>query len=187
MASPPNQPPPSPSQLAILGTYAVLGAVLSFGVGRTPGTLPPNLAEELWLSTIAICAFVSLYSVYDVMGCGLAKGAHFKDVDPNVGNAPEPVRLAQRAQANQVEQFPAFVVSSLLFGVFVNGIVGGVLSVGWVALRVLYGRAYRNSVGVPWSRKGLTKFTIPCYFLLNSMSAGTCVHMLRYAVGRYVG
>ena len=173
-----------PSQSAILAAYAVLGAALSFGVGREPGTLPEDPFAELWLPVAALCLFIPLYSVYDVMGVGIVKGALLSKKPSEKGvDLPEAVLLAQRAQTNQVEQLPGFLIATFCFSFFVNGTVGGILALCWVILRVMYSHTYRASVGVPFEDKGLVTYTIPCYFMLNSMSLAALIHMLRYAMG----
>ena len=175
---------PPPPQSAILGAYAVLGSALSFVVGRKPGTLPEDLLAELWLPVAAVCLFVPLYSVFDVMGAGIPKGALLAKKSSEKGvDLPEAVLLAQRAQTNQVEQLPGFLAATFYFSLFVNGTVGGILALCWVVLRVMYSQAYRASVGVAFDDKGLIKYTIPCYFMLNAMSTATLIHMLRYAMG----
>ena len=114
-----------------------------------------------------------------------AGGKMMKNV-VKIEDMPEPVKLALRAQTNQVEQMASFMVSTLSFSFFVNGMVGGIRGLLWVTLRMMYTSTYRASVGVNWDKKGLGTYTIPCYFLLNSMASATALHMLRYAAGRYM-
>jgi hypothetical protein len=172
--------PPSPH--AILLTYVVLGCIISFTCGRTPGTLPTNIVKELAPSLISICIFLSTYSTYDVMGVGIAKEKFqygekkYKDLSVSV---PEEVYLAQRAQTNQVEQMTVFVFGSLSCALFVNGIVAGIMSLIWVVLRRGYASAYRKAVGVPVSHIGLARYTIPAYFMSNGMVMATAVHVMR--------
>lgn len=93
--------------------------------------------------------------------------------------AAEQAHLAERAQMNQVEQLPSFLMGTLFFSVLVNGTVGALLAAIWAVLRRAYAHRYRNSVGVPMAQKGLTTYTIPCYFIVNTMLAGASVHTLR--------
>ena len=172
-----------PPQSAILAVYGVLGSALSFGVGRAPGALPEDLFAELWLPVAAACLFIPLYSVYDVMGVGLAKAKWLAKRSSEKGvDLPEAVLLAQRAQTNQVEQLPGFLTATFCFSFFVNGTAGGILALSWVILRVMYSKTYRASAGVAFDDKGLVVYTLPCYFMLNAMATATLVHMLRYAI-----
>jgi len=91
-----------------------------------------------------------------------------------------PVHLAQRAQLNQVEQFPCFLVSTISFSVLVNGNLGACLAGVWSILRMLYASTYRKSVGIQPSKKGLGIYTIPCYFILNTMLMGSAIHAIRW-------
>ncbi|KAL7510150.1 hypothetical protein ACHAXN_007234 [Cyclotella atomus] len=172
--------PPSPHVILVI--YVVLGCIISFSCGRTPGTLPTNIAKELAPSLIAICIFLSTYSTYDVMGVGIAKGKYKygeKKYEDLLTQMPEEVYLAQRAQTNQVEQMTAFVFGSLSCAFFVNGIVAGAMSLIWVVLRRGYASAYRKAVGVPVSQIGLAKYTIAAYFMSNGMVMATAVHAVR--------
>lgn len=187
---PPNpQTPPPP--LALFTVYGVLGAVLSFLFGHTtPGSIPENLENlvaEICPSVIVVCLFLVSYSVYDVLACGLAKAAHLDeakkyDDTPASTRVPEAVHLAERAQANQVEQIPSFLFSTMCFSILVNGKVGAVLSLTWSVLRRMYASKYRSSVGIPLNEKGLTLYTLPCYFIVNSMLMGSAVHALRWTI-----
>jgi hypothetical protein len=102
------------------------------------------------------------------------------------GAVSEEFYLAQRAQTNQVEQLPGFLATTALFSVLVNGRLGGFLSLTWAALRMMYSRSYRSSTGVAWEDKGLYVYTAPCYFIINTMSVATLVHMLRFALAAWV-
>ena len=99
-----SPPPPSPEFLFLV--YLVLGAGASFLFGREPGTLPEDIVMELCPSIVVICFFLASYSVYDVLGCGIAKGkAGFNAADYNDLPAfppPEELFLAERAQMNQL-------------------------------------------------------------------------------------
>merc|ERR1719330_1581638 len=72
-ASPPSTSRSLAGTLAIVGTYAVLGAAISFGLGRKPGTLPDNILRELAPSVVVVTSFLVYYGVGDVMGVGIAK------------------------------------------------------------------------------------------------------------------
>ena len=50
---------------------------------------------------------------------------------------PEEVYVALRAQTNQIEQLPTFLVGSFLFSLTISGHVGAGLSLGWIVLRRL--------------------------------------------------
>ncbi|CAK9068803.1 unnamed protein product [Durusdinium trenchii] len=165
--------------------YFVVGSALSFLVGRRPGTLPEDLVGELAMPCVVLAFWVITYSLLDVMAVGQAKHKHnmvtktYKDLP---GTEPEEVYLAQRAQTNQVEQMASFFVSTLMFSVLVNGRIGGLLSLIYLVLRQFYAMTYRAAVGISIEDSGLTKYTIPCYFLLNGMAAAVVVHMTRYAL-----
>ncbi|CAK9032189.1 TPR repeat-containing thioredoxin TDX [Durusdinium trenchii] len=177
-----NGPPPV---AAVLFMYFVVGSALSFLVGRRPGTLPEDLVGELAMPCVVLAFWVITYSLLDVMAVGQAKHKHnmvtktYKDLP---GTEPEEVYLAQRAQTNQVEQMASFFVSTLMFSVLVNGRIGGLLSLIYLVLRQFYAMTYRAAVGISIEDSGLTKYTIPCYFLLNGMAAAVVVHMTRYAL-----
>lgn len=165
--------------------YGLLGCALSFLVGNNPGHIPENLVAEICPSIIVICIFLVTYSVYDVMGCGVAKATHqdlAKKYDDTPPRTPEAVYLAERAQGNQVEQIPSFLVSTMCFSILVNGKVGAVLSMAWSILRRLYASKYRSSVGIPLNEKGLAAYTIPCYFILNTMLMSSVVHGIRWII-----
>jgi len=157
--------------------YTVLGAALSFGLGRTPGTLPEDLFAELALPALAVCYFAAAYSVYDVMAVGAIK-IEKKAFDKSEEDCEE-VRLAVRTQMNQVEQMGSFYVATLLFSLFVNGRVGGLLAFVWVLLRRCYANRYRASAGKSFMAKNLSTYTVPAYFILNALAVGTIVHVIR--------
>lgn len=115
------------------------------------------------------------------MTVGAVRAEH-KYFDSKQDDVPEAVHLALRAQGNQVEQMTNFVTSALLFSVFVNGKVGAVIAALWSILRAVYAHTYRSSVGMSWEAKALSRFTIPCYFMLNALAAGTVVHVLRFTI-----
>ncbi|KAL7534460.1 hypothetical protein ACHAXR_005888 [Thalassiosira sp. AJA248-18] len=185
----PEADAPPPPTSAIFFTYSVLGAVLSFTFGRDPsGMLLPgddDFVRELAPTIIVICLFLVSYSLLDVMHVGIAKqryGLASKTYPAIALNPPEEVYLAQRVQTNQVEQLPGFLVGSIFFAILVNGKVGGVLSLLWATLRRMYASTYRASVGQPINKSGITKFTIPAYFVLNAMLMGTVVQCARALV-----
>lgn len=175
-----------PSAPAIFLVYSVLGVVLSYTFGRDPsGTLLPDaddFVHDVAPTIIVICLFLTSYSLLDVMGVGIVKERHglVSKTYPSVAsNPPEEVYLAQRVQTNQVEQLPGFLVGSICFTILVNSRVGAVLSLIWAVLRRMYASSYRASVGKPINKAGITKFTIPAYFVLNSMLMGTVVQCVR--------
>ena len=170
--------------------YVFLGALASFFLGRKPGTLPdgPKLAAELCPSIIVICIFLTLYSLLDVMGCGLAKArAGLPDLDYKDFPArfPEEVFLAERAQSNQVEQMPCFIVGIICFSTLVNGNAGAFLGLVWVIIRLVYADRYRKSVGKKFKDKDLAPLTVPCYFILNTLLMGSAIHALRWIVATW--
>ena len=181
--SPPKPQPPPPA--ALITVYGILGFAASFFFGHDPGDIPENIVAELCPSIIVICIFLVTYSVYDVMGCGIAKARHqnlAKKYDDSPARVPEAVYLAERAQANQVEQMPSFLVSTICFSALVNGKIGAVLAMLWSILRRLYAAKYRSSVGIPLNQKGLAAYTIPCYFILNTMLMGSAIHAIRWVI-----
>jgi uncharacterized MAPEG superfamily protein len=186
MSSKKSPPAAPPSPIAIFVTYGILGAALSFSFGHDPGYVPDNLVAELCPSIIVISLFLVTYSLYDVMECGVTRAAHqdlTKKYDDTVRTTtPEAVHLAERVQANQVEQMPLFLVATITFSVLVNGKVGAVLAVLWSILRRLYASRYRNSVGIPPQEKGLATYTLPCYFILNAMLMSSAIHALRWVL-----
>ena len=94
---------------------------------------------------------------------------------------PEEVYVAQRAQTNQIEQLPTFLVGSVLFSLTVNGHVGAALSLGWAVLRRFYASAYRNSVGQPGSQsKAVHWYSKRSMLIANSMLMGVVVQCGRY-------
>jgi len=175
-----NDSPPSP--FVIMIAYIALGSLISFIAGRSPGTLPGNIHREVAPALIVVCGFLMSYSCWDVMAVGLAKQKH-NYMDKSYKNLPqkmpEEVHLAMRVQTNQVEQMPVFIVGSLSCALFVNGTVAGVMSLIWVILRRSYASAYRGAVGVPLGDMGLSKFTIPAYFMSNTMLMAAAVHAVR--------
>jgi uncharacterized MAPEG superfamily protein len=126
MTSPPPKPPPKG---VILCIDLVLGSLASFLLGREPTTLPENLVAEICPSIIVVCAFLISYSLFDVMGSGIAKtevGLPYMDYKDIPSKLPESAYLAERAQMNQLEQMPSFLVGILCFSVLVNGTAGAV-------------------------------------------------------------
>lgn len=172
-----------PHGITILPMYIAFGAITSFGFGREPGTLPTDWLAELKFPALATCVFVTCYNLFDTLGVGRvrAKYSYFDTTSSN-GPVPEEVALALRAQANQVEQFPTFLAALWLYSFFVSGFAGGVMGGMWTLLRQLYSATYRSSAGISPAKKGLGKFTLPCYFLVNAMAMGTVVHVVRFAL-----
>lgn len=172
----------APSASAIFVVYSILGSVLSYAIGREPGTLPEDVVRELSPTVAIICLFITSYSLLDVMAVGAAKAKHglsSKAYGSSQSNPPEEVYLAQRTQTNQIEQLPGFIVASLSFTVLVNGKAGALLSCIWAVLRRLYARTYRASLGKPINKSGVVTYTIPAYFVQNAMLMGTVVQCVR--------
>ena len=176
--------PAPPPALAIFSVYFGLGCLLSFGFGRDLSTFPPadELAREVSPTIIIVCLFLTSYSLFDVMAVGVAKqkyGFSTKQFGPWIHNPPEEVYLALRAQTNQVEQLPGFLVGALSFSILVNGTVGAVLSLIWAVLRRIYASRYRSAMGQTIKESKIGNCTIPAYFALNAMLMGTVVHCAR--------
>jgi uncharacterized MAPEG superfamily protein len=176
----------APSPLALYSTYGVLGSLMSFLCGRGPGVYADNvesILSEVFPSVMVICVFLTSYSVEDVMLCGIAKAGYmaknYKDIPAQM---PEEAFLAERVQVNQVEQLPSFITATLCFSVLVNGRLGACLAMIWAILRRFYASRYRNSVGIPLDKKGLSMYTVPCYFILNVMLMAVVVQGLRWMV-----
>ena len=184
--APPPPPPPPPSPAVILAAYVALGAALSFLAGRQPGTLPDDVGREVAPAVLVVCGFLVSYSVFDVMAVGVARARHRglmeKPYEDAPQRMPEDVYLAQRVQTNQVEQLTGFVVGSLSCAVLVDGAAAGLMALLWAALRRRYASAYRGASGVPLGEIGLARYTVPAYFLVNSMLAASAVHALRAIV-----
>lgn len=100
----------------------------------------------------------------------------YKDLPSKV---PEEVFLAERAHLNQVEQLAPFLVAITTFSILVNGTAGAILGLIWVVLRRLYVAQYRGSVGKKFKDRGLVMYTVPCYFILNTMLMGAVVQAVR--------
>lgn len=174
----PQSPPPSPYIILVL--YVFLGTVLSYTVGRTPvGRLPDDILRELAPTLLVICAFITSYSLFDVMAVGIAKA------DPaNSKHDPDLAYLAQRVLTNQIEQLPVFLVGSLGCALLVNGTAAAVLALAWTILRRCYAVLYRNGVGRPLATtlSQLTVTTIPAYFVAHTMLMATAIHVVRYVI-----
>merc|ERR1712029_962720 len=158
-----------------------LGTIISFLFGREPGTLPDDIARELAPATIAVCGFLLSYEVWDVMAVGVAKERaialkSYKDIPDRM---PEKVYLSQRAQSNQVEQISVFLVGTFGCALLVDGRVADILGMAWGVLRRLYAAAYRDGSGKNFKEMGLAKYTIPCYFIVNSMLMAVVVQSVR--------
>lgn len=178
---------PNPPTLPILLTYVSLGSLISFCFGREPSDpIPENILKEISAVLLIVCSFLISYSIWDVMAVGIAKHEtkysqrSIKEMCSNNPPIPEKVYLSIRVQTNQLEQMPLFIFGSLSCAIFVNGNVTALMSMMWVILRRLYASTYRNAIGVKNGMDiGLSKFTIPAYFLVNSMLAATAVHAIR--------
>jgi len=176
---------------AIFGTYGMLGAAISFLLGREPGTMPENILVELAPSIAVIMFFLMYYEIGDVMAVGFAKrqtAGTFSDYKANatydkysVEPLPELVYLAQRVQTNQVEQMPVLIVGTLGCALYVNGTVAAILSLLWSLVRIQYAITYRGAAGLEYrhTMKAIVKYTIPAYFLANAMVMATLIHALR--------
>jgi hypothetical protein len=166
----------------LVATFAVLGSSLSFLFGREPGTLPDDIITELAPSIIVVCAFLISYELVDVMGVGMAKGRKgifeqsYKDLP---AKEDEEVYLRQRVMTNQLEQMPLFFVGTFLCALLVNGKAAGFLSLTWVLLRRMYASAYKAGAGKKLKQIGLAKFTIPCYFVCNTMVMAAGIQAIR--------
>ena len=189
--------PPPPEFLFL--NFLVFGVVASFVFGRrtpVPGELFPTdggdfdtIILDICPSIVVICIFLTTYNLYDAMGCGVSKlnaGIQTTNYNEWPSRMPESVYVAERIQSNQVEQMTPFIVSTLMFSWIVNGTVGAVLATTWVGLRRMYAYRYRSSVGKKMVDKNLGMFTVPCYFIINTMSMGTVVHLVRYCVNVYL-
>ena len=182
----PSPPQPKaqggPAVLQILILYFVLGSLLSYFAGREPGTLPDDIHRELAPTVIVVCFFLVSYNLLDVMGAGVVQSEHKiseKKYEDLPAQMPEQVHLALRAQANQVEQLPGFLFAAFSFSFLVDGQVGAALALIWALLRRRYASIYRNSVGIPLNKKGLSSYTIPAYMVMNAMLIGTAIHAVR--------
>ena len=179
----------TPSPYGLLIVYTILGTIVSFVFGRDPSSFsslemtPTFVQQELAPTIIIICGFLITYSVFDVLGVGIAKietNYHLKGYYKDLPNKmPEAVYLAQRTQTNQVEQMTGFLFGSLSCCFWVNGKVSSILSLIWVISRRFYSSTYRNSVGTSFEKMGLSKFTLPAYLSLNTMVASVGIQALR--------
>jgi uncharacterized MAPEG superfamily protein len=187
-------PTPPPAEILFLN-FLVLGAIVSYLFGRripvassSSSLLPDDILLEVCPSMIVICIFLTTYNLYDAMPCGLSKKRAKLDTTKYTDwptKMPEDVYLAERVQSNQVEQMTPFIVSTLFFSIVVNGTVGAILSLMWVILRRLYAHKYRSSVGITMENKNIGSYTVPCYFIINTMSMGSVVHAIRYMYSVY--
>jgi uncharacterized MAPEG superfamily protein len=180
-------PPPA---LAILAVYLILGGVISFGFGRTPdGTMPVRgILYELAPSVLVLCIFLHYYELFDCMGAGIAKSMYAPgygqtyDQYKAAWSVPhEMIYLTNRAQTNQIEQFPVFLVGTIGCAIYVNGIVAAVIAGLWCYLRIRYSIAYRSSVGLTQNAlfRRIGAYTVPAYFCANALVSATAVHAVR--------
>ncbi len=167
-------------KLVIMFTF--LGAALAFLFGREPGRLPDDIVKELAPSIIVVCGFLISYELCDVMGVGMAKGRTgifeqtYKDLPVK---EDEEVYLRQRVLTNQLEQMPLFIVGTFLCALLVDGKIAGILSLSWALLRRMYASTYKRGGGKKLKQIGLAKFTVPCYFICNTMIMAAGVQAMR--------
>lgn len=184
--------PEPPAPAVLLAFYTLLGTIISFAFGREPtsvltvGNDGPNMFVELAPTILVICGFLTSYSLYDCMAVGLAKRSanllhqtYLETTSAKTPAIPEAVYLAQRAQTNQVEQLPGFIVGALACAFLVNGTVAAVLALLWSVLRRGYARQYRRSVGKRFCDMGLAQYTVPAYMASNALLMSAVVHGLR--------
>ena len=171
----------------ILAVYIFLGGILSFATGREPGAvLPGDLLRELLPLVIVICTFLLSYSLWDVMTVGVVKQqSKFLECRYNDLQITEQVYLAQRVQTNQLEQLPLFLIGSIGCGILVNGRVAAILALLWTILRRMYASTYRAGVGKTMEEMALARFTLPAYFISNSMLTATMIHAFRSLLSEY--
>ena len=168
--------------MKLVTIFTFIGSSFAFIFGREPGSLPEDIVKELAPSIIVVCGFLISYELFDVMGVGLAKGRHgilelsYKDLP--VKDAEE-IFIRQRVLTNQLEQMPLFITGTFLFSLLVNGQIGGILSLAWVVLRRKYAVAYKNGEGKKMKQIGIANFTIPCYFIVNTMVVSSGIQALR--------
>ena len=152
--------------------YGALGWVVLHFFGRAFGGVE-DVVREFALPLLAAAVFVLSYEVVDTIGvarAALGNVENFKDgslkqrFHTAAPDLPRDYVRAVRAQANQVEQVPFFIV--VLFGavLFADGFAIGSLGALYVAARVLYGCAYRAG-------RNIGLYTIPCYFIMGALSA----------------
>lgn len=169
-----------PSKVAVSAVFAVAGTALAAVAGG--GQKGPAIAsaEEMVPTACVSCLFLLSYSVLDVIAVGDAKSKYGDGGDG--GRVPEEVRVAQRAQANQVEQLPGFLVGSFAFSYLVNPRVGAALSLVWAVLRRLYAKAYRNGVhnkNKAEAHRSREKYFKASALISNSMLAGAVAQSCR--------
>lgn len=163
--------------------FMFIGTLFAYLFGREPGTLPDDIVKEVAPSVIVICGFLISYELCDVMGVGMAKGRRnimeksYKDLMQS--KEDEEVYLRQRVLTNQLEQMPLFIVGTFLCAVFVNGKVAGVLSLSWSILRRLYASTYKAGIGKKFKDIALAKYTVPCYFISNTMVMSAAIQVVR--------
>lgn len=160
-----SKPPPPKIFFAL---HTGLGLWASTFCGRTVGTTASLL--ELRPTVAVVCLFLASYQTFDTMAAGMAKQeAGLQDIKQGDIKHNEKAYLAQRAQSNQVEQMPVFIVSSLAFSAFVNANIGALLASAWTILRTKYALAYRSSMGKTFHESQVTKYAVPCYFINGTM------------------
>lgn len=166
-------------KLVIMFTF--LGAAIAFFFGREPGTLPDDIVKELAPSIVVVCGFLISYEFCDVMGVGMAKGRTgiFEKTYKDLEKEDEEIYLRQRVLTNQLEQMPLFIVGTLLCALLVDGKSAGFLSLSWVLLRRMYASTYKRGGGKKLQEIGLAKFTVPCYFVCNTMVMAAAIQAVR--------
>mmetsp|Transcript_19041 Transcript_19041/g.44606 ORF Transcript_19041/g.44606 Transcript_19041/m.44606 type:complete len:184 (-) Transcript_19041:727-1278(-) len=176
-----HQQPPPASVLFLVYTGLAFLIVFLFGK-KDPSN--QDFVQELAPVVVVTCGFLVSYELLDVMAVGAAK-LKTKCYDPPRSSDEinqEEVYLAQRVQTNQVEQISPFLIGSYSCALLVDGKVAGVLAMFWVILRRAYAVTYRASIGIPVSKAGLAKFTVPCYFILNAMLMSSVIQSARMMI-----
>lgn len=151
-----HQQPPPASVLFLVYTGLAFLIVFLFGK-KDPSN--QDFVQELAPVVVVTCGFLVSYELLDVMAVGAAK-LKTKCYDPPRSSDEinqEEVYLAQRVQTNQVEQISPFLIGS-------------------------YAVTYRASIGIPVSKAGLAKFTVPCYFILNAMLMSSVIQSARMMI-----
>mmetsp|Transcript_12265 Transcript_12265/g.17611 ORF Transcript_12265/g.17611 Transcript_12265/m.17611 type:complete len:194 (+) Transcript_12265:437-1018(+) len=168
--------------MKLVTVFTLQGAALAYLFGRDPGTLPDDIVKELAPSIVVVCGFLISYEFCDVMSVGMAKGRAgileqtYRDLPVK---EDQEVYFRQRVLTNQLEQMPLFIVGTFLCALLVNGTIAGIMSLAWVVLRRMYASTYKRGGGMKLKQIGIAKFTIPCYFLCNTMVAAAGIQAIR--------
>jgi len=93
----------------------------------------------------------------------------------------EEVYLAQRVLTNELEQMPGFFLGTIGCAIYINGNVAAGMALCWSLIRIGYGIVYRGSVGLKYKQvmERIVRFTIPSYFISNTMVMATTIHAVR--------